>query len=356
MNQNPFLAGVGRVLIFNTNDELIGVAKTLTESTFNHTLSTAEIRGGRANGLLGKYFYDSGLAVTLTDAMFDLNYVAMTLGSNVVSGGTCLYESGAAGETVSAGGTITLTHTPVAFDGTTVAWYKKPSDDNWTVSQPSAISGNTLTIDGAAENDKYCVKYFYYNESAKKVTIKVDRVPSIVHIVIINDLFSGKPTDGETSKWGRLITDIPAFQFSGSQDLSLSSTSAATVSLTGNALAVDTSDTCEEDAIYGTMVQEQFNADWREEVIALAAANSEISLEVGDSETAIIYAVFGGNVASSRKPNTYFTFTTDATEFTCSDSGVITATGAGTGTIEVNLTGYTDTVAPAFIEVTVTGE
>lgn len=42
-------------------------AKTLTESTFNFSISSEEIRGGQANALFGKYFHDSNLAITLTD-------------------------------------------------------------------------------------------------------------------------------------------------------------------------------------------------------------------------------------------------------------------------------------------------
>jgi len=38
MAENRFLAGVGRALLFDGNN-LIGVAKTLTESTFNFIIS-----------------------------------------------------------------------------------------------------------------------------------------------------------------------------------------------------------------------------------------------------------------------------------------------------------------------------
>lgn len=46
MAQQPYLAGVGRALIFKGN-ELIGVAKTLTDSTFDFTITAEEIRGGQ---------------------------------------------------------------------------------------------------------------------------------------------------------------------------------------------------------------------------------------------------------------------------------------------------------------------
>ena len=44
-------------------------AKTLTESTFNFSITGEDIRGGAANALWGKYFHDSNLAVTLTDVI-----------------------------------------------------------------------------------------------------------------------------------------------------------------------------------------------------------------------------------------------------------------------------------------------
>lgn len=63
---NRFLAGVGRALLIRGND-LIGVARSLTESTFDFSVTSEEIRGGAANMLWGRYFHDSTLNVTLTD-------------------------------------------------------------------------------------------------------------------------------------------------------------------------------------------------------------------------------------------------------------------------------------------------
>ena len=45
MAQNHFLAGVGTALLFKGND-LVGVAKTLTESTFDFAITAEDIRGG----------------------------------------------------------------------------------------------------------------------------------------------------------------------------------------------------------------------------------------------------------------------------------------------------------------------
>lgn len=63
---NRYLAGVGRALLIR-GDNLIGVAKTLTDSTFEFSISSEDIRGGAANMLWGRYFHDSTLTATLTD-------------------------------------------------------------------------------------------------------------------------------------------------------------------------------------------------------------------------------------------------------------------------------------------------
>lgn len=61
-----FLAGPGRVLILS-GQNIIGVAKTMTETTFDMSITGEEIRGGAGNLLFGKYFHDSNMNITLTD-------------------------------------------------------------------------------------------------------------------------------------------------------------------------------------------------------------------------------------------------------------------------------------------------
>lgn len=151
--------------------------------------------------------------VTITDAMFNLNYVAAALGVPVESGGLSLYESARAGETVAVAGQVTLTNTPIAYDGSMIGWYKKPSDANWSV---ATITGTTMNIPGAQIGETYCIKYFYNNVNARSITIKAQYVPQVLHIVIINDMYSGDVADvGNAERYGRLITDIPRFQLDG---------------------------------------------------------------------------------------------------------------------------------------------
>ena len=358
MAKNQFLAGVGRALLFR-GDNLIGVAKTLTESTFNFSITGEEIRGGSANALWGKYFHDSNLAVTLTDSMFNLEYIAASLGVNVDAGGLSVKEE----ELVvpEMGGKVSLTETPVAFDGTMMGWYKKPEEADWKI---GTVSAKEMTIPGAMGDAHYCVKYFYQNENAKSITIKTQYVPATLHVVIINDLFAGDSVDaGNATKYGRLITDIPRLQMDGNQDLSLTASGAATVSLTGAALAVNAGDSCEEDPYYGTMTQEIFGGKWQDDVVALAVENGDVELQQSATETLAVRAVFNGSMLPQRKDNKNFTFAVE-------DSPANTATGTNVGThdgvitagstggtcvISVTLDDAPAGVEPAYVKVTVAG-
>lgn len=356
MSQNQFLAGVGRALLFD-GDNLIGVAKTLTESTFNFSISNEEIRGGQGNALFGKYFHDSSLSITLVDAMFKLEYLAANLGVDISMGGLSVYESPSAGEIVNNSGLIVLTNTPTQVNGSLLAWYKKPSDANWTVITIDHDSDDyTIEIPNAVANDTYCVKYFYQNENARSIIINTQYVPKTLHLVIMNDLFSGDVADvGSATRYGRIITDIPSFQLDGSQDLNLTATSAATISLTGNALGVSSETSCEEATYYGTMTEEIFGTSWTDNVIALAIENSDIELEFNETEDIIARVVFGGSVASQRKDNSNFTFAVESgTSATVDEDGVVTASAATTGdtVISVTLTEKSEIVAYLTVSVT----
>ena len=296
------------------------------------------------------------MQVTLVDAMFDLQYMALSLGVNLESGGLSVKEEEL---TVGADSTVTASETPVAFNGSMIGWYKKPSDTEWSI---GTFTGSKMAISGASQSDPYCVKYFYINENAKSIKIKSQYVPSELHVVIMNDLYSGDVgSQSDATRYGRLITDIPRLQMDGNQTLNLTATSAATINLTGSALAVLSGDSCEDDPFYGTMTEEIYGAKWQDDVVALAVENSEIELATTESEALIVRAVFGTGMASQRKDNSNFTFSvvrspaSTATGTTVDTKGVVKAgTQAGVAVVQVVLTGAPD-VAPAFVTVTVTG-
>ena len=349
-----FLAGVAHAILLRGNT-LIGVASTLTDSTLDFSITAEEIRAGAGNALYGKYFHDSNLNVTLTDAMFNMEYVAASLGTTLRQGGLSFKEEESI---VTTAKQIPLSTTPLALEGSLVAWYSKPGQDNWTVGTvKSAANKYYIEVDSATINEKYCVKYFWQNENAESIVIPVQYVPAELHVILINDEYSGEAIDAsDVTTIGRLITDIPRLQLDGAQNLALTATGAATTSLSGSALAVTSDATsCETDAYYGTMTEEIFGATWQDNVVALAIEDNDIQLATSATATLSVYAVYGGNKASQKKDNSNFTFAVvggSSSIITVDETGLVTAKGTGSAYVQVTLTGK-DNVAPAYAQVTV---
>ena len=136
---NYILAGVGTIEAFtqsSTQPTKIFTSKTLQESGISISVTAEDIRGGLSNPLLGRYFHDSILEANITDALFNLQYLALNVGGEVVIGGSSLVT-----ETVTAGsGTLTVQGTPVAFGSAgTVGWYTLAGQEDWA---PLTFSGN----------------------------------------------------------------------------------------------------------------------------------------------------------------------------------------------------------------------
>ena len=350
------LAGVSKALILQGNN-LLAICNTLTDSTFEASITAEEIRGGAGNALWAKYFHDSVLNVTLTDIVFDLNRMAVSFGTNLRQGGTSIKEEES---TVATAKQIPLSTTPLAYEGVLVAWYSKPGTDDWKVGTvKSAANKYYIEVEAATVGEKYCIKYFWQNENAESIVIPAQYVPGTVHMVLITDIYAAETIVediGNTTIIGHLITDLPRVQLDGSQSLSLTSTSAATTSLSGSALAVNGDDaSCETDSYYGTMTQEIFGATWQDNVVALAIEDNDIQLSTSNTATLSVYAVYGGNKASQKKDNSNFTFAVvggSSSIITVDTTGLVTAKGTGSAYVQVTLTGK-DNVAPAYAQVTV---
>ena len=218
-----------------------------------------------------------------------------------------------------------------------------------------------MAIPNATVGEKYCVMYFYQNANADSIIIPVDYVPDELHVIILNDLFNADiSTTNNATKIGRLITDIPRLQLDGAQDLNLTATSAATVSLSGSALAVDDTDSCEGESYYGTMTEEIFGAKWQNEVKAIAFEDADIALANGGTQTLVCYVLFDGNKAPKIVDNANFTFAVEDGNENASvnESGVVTAIKTGTAHISATLKGADPGNGPAVVgyaEVTVAG-
>lgn len=348
---NYILAGVGNIDLYNQGD-LIASSKTLTESSISVEVTGEDVRGGQSNPLLGRYFHDSSFTLTLTDALFSLEYLALNVGGTIEIGGNILTTEEVTIETEN---TITVSGTPVElFNWGVVGYYRIVGENDW---QKIIFTGKNATATNLPVGTVVCVKYNTQNSGMRQFVVPSNMIPAECTAILTIGLFKAdnetKVTDS-SSRVGSLVIEIPRFQFAGSQELSLTSDGVATTNLTGSALAVYTGTSCEDNGYYAIIKEVISGAKWTDGLKALAVANGgEISIAQDGTETLQVYAVYGGIVASSIVDNTNLTFTPDnETYFTVDNTGKITAkSAAGKANLKIVATDKPEVEAVVSVEV-----
>ena len=125
-----FLANVMDAYVYS-GDQLLFTSKALTDSSISIGITAEEVRGGKGNKLIGRYFHDSSFGLQLQDALFELGYIAHNVGSQVVSGtdGSLTEEQIVATGT----GALTVSGTPHDFLSLgTIGWVAVPGSDSWS--------------------------------------------------------------------------------------------------------------------------------------------------------------------------------------------------------------------------------
>ena len=83
-----------------------------------------------ANALLSQYFHDSAMGLTLTDALFSLEYLALNVGGTIQAGADVLTVEQV---TTAEANKITVSETPQKFGNFgVIGWYSVVGEDNWT--------------------------------------------------------------------------------------------------------------------------------------------------------------------------------------------------------------------------------
>lgn len=349
------LAGVMNAFVYN-GSEFILEAKALSDSSITVGISNEEIRGGQGAKLLTRYFHTSSFGLTLNDALFQIDYIAMNVGSAVTLDGATLAEEQV---TVNTANTLTVAGNPVDFLGYgTIGWYATPGSDNW---ERCTFEGQTATGITATVGETLCVKYLN-DVKCKQVIINGDFIPSEVTIILQGNLFkasqSGEVGADTSSKVGIAEVVVPRFQLDGAMDLTLNMTGAAQTPLSGQALlTTDGSEGCEAGGYYAKIKEYQFNSVWYENVRAITPTTSDvIEMTTNTTHPLEIYALFNGNVASKRIAPSDLTYTPsgEGGATVDADTGVISA-GATTGdtVITVTIKGATGAAANISTQLTV---
>lgn len=337
------LAGVGIAEFYDFNNNLIVSSPTLIDSAINLTITSEEARGGQGNALLGRYYHTSGFGLTLTDQVWNINYLAFNCGGAITAGAEVMSQE----EVVTTvANQITVTGVPTNFTATSgiIGWYKLQTEDDSQYRKIDFI-GSVSTVANLPVGSRVCVKYPIVSDSARKFRINTQFIPSIVHARLTFNLFKSGSTqsqiENDSSKIGEIIVDVPQFQFDGNITLSLSSTTIASVPLTGQALANYTG-TCDGSAWYAEIIENIRGLSEFANVTDIAVAGGDITLGDGEVATLEVYKLYNDGTNASLIKNSKLTFTAEAGKtgsFTVTADGIITGGDtAGTGYIQVLVT------------------
>ena len=324
MARKFFLASVGNAEAYAArNGEFAHVlsARTLTESTLGFTSSMEEVRAGQGAKLYGRFNHSAGMTVSLTDAMFDMNYIALQTGSQIQTGASAIYTKDSYTAVTGATKTVALTKEPVAI-GTAcgldkkVVWFRasgcNPTQEDISVvidGTDNKYEDGNLTV-GATDAAKfvdgvtYCISYFAMDNLADLIKISANFIPAEMVLVLTAKLFEGDANAPETGKpAGEITIKVPRFQLDGQFDLSMAMTSAATIALNGTALAVDAGG-CEDDGIYAEIVQVLEGSTYSSKGIRMIAIDPESAVA---GQTPVVYGLYG-NGSTGLIPNTDLKF------------------------------------------------
>lgn len=258
-----FLASVGNAKLLGKRNGVfqhIADVRTLTESTLSFSNTMEEVRAGQGAQLYGRFGHDSGMTVNITDAMFDINYIALQVGAELNAAG--LEASGLFNESFdNVGETITLSKKPTNL-GTACGldkcfvWIKEKGCDKDSAYTAVAITaGETAVPAGEFKGKNICVEYFINKPGNNALQVSSNFIPAELVLILTTQLFAGDASAPETGKAvGSITVKIPRFQLDGTFDLSMAMSSAATISLQGTALAVDDGG-CEGKGVYAEIVE-----------------------------------------------------------------------------------------------------
>lgn len=339
--QSRFINPATGALMFTT--------KTLQENTFSISVTGEDVRGGLSNPLLGKYFHDSILDVTMTDALFDLSYVASQVGGNVIIGGDAVTDESITTSTLNQ---ISVTNTPVNWNGIgNVGWYTISGEDNWKL---ITFTGKNANVSNLPIGSKVCVRYISVNDAAKTFTIPSSIIPSECYLEVEGALFNANSKSfTQSSRAGSLFVEVPRFLFNGNVELSMSATGASTTNLSGTALAYYNTTSCDNLGSYAKVTQVITGAAWDEDLVALAIDGGDFSLGKSQSYTITTYGIFNGNATGVVDPaNLTYTITpSSAGTFV---GNVFTSASDAANTAVIEITDTTKTSINANCTVTFT--
>lgn len=342
-----FLAGVANAEIFDGNNNLFATAKALTDSSISIGVTAEDVRGGEGAALRGRYYHSSSFGLTMTSAMFEMEYIAANVGAEIENGADVMTYKEVRSE---GNGRLELPTTAVPLAGNNIYAYASiKGEDKWDT---YTVTDNAITV--AKNSTVYCVKYFENNISARVIKVNSNFIPDTLYVILTAALYAGDAKAGTGTKVGSVVVKVPRFQLSGSQELSMTMTGASTTAFEGSALAVE-EESCDSKGYYAEIIEVLFNARWYDNVKSLVIEDSDVYLQPGEASMPVeVYALYdnalpkkisnaiikNGESALSEEEKSSLKFTIEAGTTALgvdAETGIVSGTAAaGTATVRVS--------------------
>lgn len=331
-----FLVSTADVYGYDQNDNELFRGVTMLDTSIETSLSNTDVRGGQGNKLLYIYYHTAEMNITINNAEFSLDFLALNVGSNIKVGADMFID-----ETVTVtGGTGLVTKTPLTLNTSTAyGWVTMPDK---SVEKVAFTSGSTFTLSGAnaSFSGDVCVRYYANQITARDVTVYADMMPSNIRLVMEAILAS---SDAVTNRIGKVQVHVPRASMTGAFTLSMTPDSVASTPLNVRALAYEkaaVSGGCDGSRpIYAEIIEIIDNTNWYDGVVALAIEGGDFSLEAGDAKTLKVYAMRADGSAPFLAPTSGLTFSSETTAAaTVSSAGLVTAVAEGTSNVTVVIT------------------
>lgn len=332
-----FLVSTANVYGYDQSGNELFRGTSMLDTSIETSLSNTDVRGGQGNQLLYVYYHTAEMNITVNNAEFSLDFLALNVGSNITIGADMFID-----ETVSVvGGSGSVSKTiPLAFD-TPVAygWVSLPNADYIQKVELGVDGSFTLTGDNANYDGDVCIRYYGNEITAREVTVYADMLPANIRLVMEAVLAS---SDSTTNKIGKVQVIVPRASMTGAFTLNMTPDQVASTPLNIRALAYEKTQAtggCEGNRpIYAEIIEYIENQNWYDGVTALAIDGGDITVKKSAEAKLRVYAMREDGTAPFLAPVDGLTFSSDA-EGTASVTGnVVTGVEAGTANIKVAIT------------------
>lgn len=324
-----FLTSVADAYGYNdSTGALLFVGKTLLDSSIETSLGNSDVRGGRGNQLQYVYYHTAEMNITISDAQWNLDFLAVGVGASVATGNNVYAE-----ETItlvaSAG---TVAGTPLAVTGSTLYGWVTHLDGSV---EKVTFTGSAFTCASGGATDTVCVRYYASNAASRSVTIAANIIPSQVRLVLEAQLNS---SDEVANKIGVVQIHVPKATLTGAFSISMTPDGVSTTPLAARALASPDLSTaaCTSVPVLAKIIEIIDSANWYDDVVGLSIAGGDFALTHPTSSVLSVWAV--PSTGAAFKPpvaDLDFTSGTVGTATIGLHTGIVTTVAAGTTLLTV---------------------